>query len=107
MLSPPKQEKDIAINAFKDFFLEYTGKNWEDRANGMIPAPKTDKDGNFVPVHEGWYAIENTGNLFTDWMKAYEAPEDVTEDGSAGKEGSDSAGVDASEAAVSGFAIQV
>lgn len=75
-LTPAKSDKPLAIKAFKEFFKRETGKDWEHRADGRMPAPKTDKDGNILPAQQGWYAIESTGNLFTDWMKAYQPTEE-------------------------------
>lgn len=60
----------IAIKAFKAFFKLQTGKSWEDRADGKVPPPKTDKDGHQLPAHEGWYSSEITTNMFTDWIKS-------------------------------------
>lgn len=84
VLSLPNDDKNLAIEAFKGFFLQQTGKNWEDRADGKIPSPKTDKEGNLVPSHESWYANENTGNLFTDWIKACKTPDDMAGDAASG-----------------------
>lgn len=75
-LTPAKSDKTLAIKAFKEFFKQQTGKNWEERADEKVPAPKTDKDGKLLPVQEGWYALEANGNLFTDWMKAYQGPDE-------------------------------
>lgn len=82
-LTPAKSDKNVAINAFKQFFKQETGKDWEERTDGKMAAPKTDEDGNLLPAHQGWYALEGTGNLFTDWMKAYQAPNESVDDGSA------------------------
>lgn len=75
-LTPAKSDKTLAIKAFKEFFKQATGKDWKDRADGKLPDPKTDKDGNILPPQEGWYTLEGTGNLFTDWMKSYQAPDE-------------------------------
>lgn len=79
-LTPAKSDKEVAINAFKQFFKQETGKDWEERADGKMATPKTDKDGNLLPAHQGWYALEGTGNLFTDWMKTYQAPNESADD---------------------------
>ncbi|KAJ5676952.1 uncharacterized protein N7477_002585 [Penicillium maclennaniae] len=69
-LASPKKDMSLAINAFKKFFLAQTGKEWENRSNGQIPAPRLDDDGN--PAPEGWYSYEDTTSLFTNWIKAYQ-----------------------------------
>lgn len=76
-LASPKKDKSLAINAFKEFFLAQTGKEWENRSDGQIPAPRVDKDGN--PASEGWYSYEDTSSLFTNWIKAYQPPTHPTE----------------------------
>jgi hypothetical protein len=78
ILAPPKKEKSRAIKAFKEFFLTQTGKEWDNRADGQLPAPKVDKEGN--PVPEGWYVYEDTSSMFSNWMKAYQPPSAPEED---------------------------
>lgn len=90
LLTPAKADKALAIKAFKEFFERQTGKKWEERADGKAPPPKTDKDGNGLPVHEGWYALEATGNWFTDWMKAYKTPSDSADNDTAANAPSES-----------------
>jgi hypothetical protein len=57
-----------AIDAFKQFFKAEAGKNWEDRNDTELPAPKTDNEGNVLPVHEGWYFYESQDNIFTTFL---------------------------------------
>lgn len=90
-MTPAKTDKALAIKSFRKFFEQKTGKKWEDRADGKVPSPKTDKDGNCLPAHEGWYALENTGNLFTDWIKAYVGPGDPVDNDAAANAPSESA----------------
>ncbi|KAJ5126978.1 hypothetical protein N7448_007757 [Penicillium atrosanguineum] len=76
-LALPRKDKDVAICAFKKFFLAQTGKEWGNRSDGQIPAPKADKDGN--PALEGWYTYEDTSSPFSNWIKAYQPPTPPTE----------------------------
>jgi hypothetical protein len=71
-LASSTKNKALAIDAFKEFFLAQTGKEWENRSDGQIPAPKLDKDGN--PATEGWYTYEDKSSPFSKWMKAYQPP---------------------------------
>ncbi|KAL4795446.1 hypothetical protein BDV19DRAFT_170960 [Aspergillus venezuelensis] len=58
-LAPLGSDFEIAMTAFKEFFKGQTGKEWEDRLNGVSPPPKTDRNGNSVPVHKGWFWYDN------------------------------------------------
>ncbi|OQD78485.1 hypothetical protein PENDEC_c001G02071 [Penicillium decumbens] len=79
ILAPPKGDKAPAIKAFKEFFLAQTGKEWDNRADGRMPAPKTDGEGNPLPSHEGWYVYEDKSNMFSNWMKSYQPPSPTPE----------------------------
>ncbi|KAL4900927.1 hypothetical protein BDW74DRAFT_160821 [Aspergillus multicolor] len=70
-LAPLGSDLETAMTAFKDFFKERTGKEWEDRLNGIAPDREKDEDGNVKPPHEGWWWYDNPpvsslANLFQD-----------------------------------------
>ncbi|RDW89848.1 BRCT domain protein [Aspergillus mulundensis] len=58
-LAPLGSDLDTAVTAFKFFFKERTGKDWEDRLSGIAPDPQKDEDGNVKPPHEGWWWYDN------------------------------------------------
>lgn len=71
-LAPLDSNLDTALAAFKGFFKAQTGKEWNDRVDGMVPSPKKDKDGNMQPPHKGcfWFdtapAESSLASLFHD-----------------------------------------
>ncbi|KAJ5359605.1 uncharacterized protein N7496_012018 [Penicillium cataractarum] len=67
-LTPPKSDAATAVRAFKQFFKAETGKDWENREDDKLPAPKTDGQGNVLPHHEGWYSYESHDNVFTSYL---------------------------------------
>lgn len=80
-LAPPKSDLTLATTTFKKFFKLQTGKEWEDRADGEFPGPKTDPDGNLLPAHEGWYTFEDKTSIFTKFIR--EAPQPSASSGRA------------------------
>jgi hypothetical protein len=120
------------VQKFKQFFKEQTGKEWDERANGKMPPPKTDLNGNSLPVHQGWFYLEekttilgaflrepqstgcqgSTGHTSCDGIKedgienkvANHQVEDGGEDGreNGGKNGGEGGDEDGSEAEVDG-----
>ncbi|KAJ5833833.1 hypothetical protein N7474_002144 [Penicillium riverlandense] len=67
-LAPPKSKLDIATTTFKMFFKTQTGKEWEERENGLMPPPKTDSEDNVLPSHQGWYHLEVKGSMLMNWL---------------------------------------
>jgi len=72
LLAPLDSNLDTALAAFEGFFKAQTGKEWNDRLDGMLPSPKKDKDGNTQPPHKGWFwfdtgpAESSLASLFHD-----------------------------------------
>lgn len=69
LLVGPKCKLEAAVNTFKEFFKEQTGKDWDERASGQMPPPKTDDDGNSLPVHEGWFYLEEKTTLLGAFLR--------------------------------------
>lgn len=78
LLLPAQKNISAAMKSFAEFFKDKTGKAWESRADGKIPPPKCNDDGEPLPVHEGWYTLEIHGNIFTNYFKSYQDPSDPT-----------------------------
>lgn len=57
------------MDKFKQFFKERTGKEWEERANGKMPPPKNDPDGNSLPVQEGWFYLEEKTTILGAFLR--------------------------------------
>ena len=74
------------MDKFKQFFREQTGKEWDERANGKMPPPKTDMDGNTLPVHEGWFYLEEKTTILGAFLRepqstAFQGSSDIACDG--------------------------
>ncbi|PWY94837.1 hypothetical protein BO94DRAFT_572371 [Aspergillus sclerotioniger CBS 115572] len=69
LLTPLKADRDAAVKAFKTFFKDQTGMEWEKRLNGIFPSPKRDADGNLLPSHEGWFSYEIQGSLISNFLR--------------------------------------
>jgi hypothetical protein len=69
MLAPPDSDENTAIAAFRDFFAAKTGKNWENRLDGIPVPPKQDGDGKELPVHEGWFYYETGRSLLSNFLR--------------------------------------
>lgn len=54
---------------FKKFFSEQTGKEWDERASGKMPPPKKDDEGKSLPVHEGWFYLEEKTTLLGAFLR--------------------------------------
>lgn len=57
------------MEKFKQFFKEQTGKEWDNRAKGKMPPPKRDVDGNSLPVHEGWFYLEEKTSILGAFLR--------------------------------------
>ncbi|KAL3452270.1 hypothetical protein BJX65DRAFT_303108 [Aspergillus insuetus] len=55
LLAPLGSSLETAMAAFKGFFKEQTGTQWEDREKGISPPSKKDEEGNTLPPHRGWF----------------------------------------------------
>ncbi|CEL05587.1 hypothetical protein ASPCAL06705 [Aspergillus calidoustus] len=55
LLAPLGSSLETALAAFKGFFKEQTGTEWEDRMKGVSPPPKKDEEGNTLPPYRGWF----------------------------------------------------
>jgi hypothetical protein len=55
LLAPLGSSLETAMSAFKRFFKEQTGTEWEDRKKGISPSPKKDEEGNTLSPHRGWF----------------------------------------------------
>ncbi|KAI3230120.1 hypothetical protein DTO012A9_8456 [Penicillium roqueforti] len=69
LLAGPRGKLEIAVDKFKQFFKEQTGKEWDERANGKMPPPKIDMDGSTLPVHEGWFYLEEKTTILGAFLK--------------------------------------
>ncbi|CAG8306805.1 unnamed protein product [Penicillium nalgiovense] len=69
LLAGPRCKLELAVNKFKQFFREKTGKQWDERANGKMPPPKADLDGNSLPVHEGWFYLEEKTTILGAFLR--------------------------------------
>ncbi|CAG8908125.1 unnamed protein product [Penicillium egyptiacum] len=69
LLAGPRCKLELAVGKFKQFFKEQTGKEWDERANGKMPPPKTDLDGNRLPVHEGWFYLEEKTTILGTFLR--------------------------------------
>lgn len=70
LLTPLDSTLDIALSAFKDFFKDKTGLDWEERASTSTPPmPKTDGEGNALPPHEGWFHYDEHVGLLSSILK--------------------------------------
>ncbi|KAL4806703.1 hypothetical protein BDV18DRAFT_159872 [Aspergillus unguis] len=57
-LAPLGSDLKTAMMAFKDCFRAQTGKEWEDRLDGVPPLPRMNTDGNVEPPYKGWFWLE-------------------------------------------------
>ncbi|KAJ5511804.1 hypothetical protein LT330_003575 [Penicillium expansum] len=69
LLAGPRCKLELAVEKFKQFFKDQTGKEWDDRANGKMPPPKKDPDGNSLPVHEGWFYLEEKTTILGAFLR--------------------------------------
>ncbi|OQE18097.1 hypothetical protein PENFLA_c022G05342 [Penicillium flavigenum] len=69
LLAGPRCKLELAVDKFKQFFKEQTGKKWDERANGKMPPPKTGPDGNSLPVHEGWFYLEEKTSILGAFLR--------------------------------------
>ncbi|KGO72652.1 hypothetical protein PITC_056380 [Penicillium italicum] len=69
LLAGPRCKLELAVEKFKQFFKEQTGKEWDERASGKMPAPKRDPDGNSLPVHEGWFYLEEKTTILGAFLR--------------------------------------
>ena len=69
VLTLPKSKLESALAKFNNFFKEQVGKEWENRADGQMPPPKVDSDGKSLPIHEGWFCLEQKKSIFSDFLR--------------------------------------
>ncbi|KAJ5950467.1 uncharacterized protein N7479_008880 [Penicillium vulpinum] len=69
LLTGPKVKLELAVDKFKQFFKQHTGKEWDERASGKMPPTKTDSDGNILPVHEGWFYLEEKTTILGAFLR--------------------------------------
>ncbi|CAI7626885.1 unnamed protein product [Penicillium palitans] len=69
ILAGPRCKLEVAVEKFKQFFKEQTGKEWDERANGKMPPPRRDVDGNSLPVHEGWFYLEEKTTILSAFLR--------------------------------------
>jgi hypothetical protein len=69
VVASPKSKLESALAKFAGFVKEKVGKEWEDRADGKIPPPKVDSDGQSLPFHEGWFCLEQKRSHFGDFLR--------------------------------------
>jgi hypothetical protein len=67
-LTTSKSTLEIAVAKFKAFFKQKTGKEWESRADGLMPPPKVDSDGKDLPSYEGWFYLEQRKSLLGSFL---------------------------------------
>ncbi|KAJ5188284.1 hypothetical protein N7472_007298 [Penicillium cf. griseofulvum] len=72
LLAGPKCKLELAVDKFKEFFKEQTGKEWDERANGTMPPPKTDQEGNGLPAHEGWFYLEEKTTILGTFLREFQ-----------------------------------
>ncbi|KAG2009159.1 hypothetical protein GB937_007935 [Aspergillus fischeri] len=78
ILALPGSDQDTAIAAFTDFFAAKTGKNWENRLDGIPMPPKQDIDGKELPAHDGWFYYETGRSLLSNFLRQGEAQSSAT-----------------------------
>ncbi|KXG49135.1 uncharacterized protein PGRI_030050 [Penicillium griseofulvum] len=81
LLAGPKCKLELAVDKFKQFFKEQTGKEWNERANGKMPPSKTDQEGNSLPAHEGWFYLEEKTTILGAFLRE---PQNPSSQGSTG-----------------------
>ncbi|GKZ36265.1 hypothetical protein AbraIFM66950_007265 [Aspergillus brasiliensis] len=69
LLTPLKASHDSAVKAFKKVFKDKTGKEWEERLNGVLPSGRRDADGNLLPSHENWFYYEDRPGLLSNFLR--------------------------------------
>ncbi|KAG0154841.1 hypothetical protein PDIDSM_412 [Penicillium digitatum] len=74
LLAGPRCNLELAVEKFKQFFEEQTGKEWDERASGKMPATKKDPDGNSLPIHEGWFYLEEKATILGTFLRGPQSP---------------------------------
>lgn len=69
LLAPLNSTLDIALSAFNAFFKDKTGLEWEERASTTPLLPKSDDEGNALPLHEGWFHYDERVGLLSSILK--------------------------------------
>ncbi|RMJ26379.1 brct domain protein [Aspergillus sp. HF37] len=69
LLAPLGSSLDLAMKAFKQFFLLRTGREWDQRFDETPVPPMKDAEGNILPAHEGWYQHENQMGLLASFLR--------------------------------------
>ncbi|KAJ5382419.1 hypothetical protein N7517_000330 [Penicillium concentricum] len=81
ILAGPRCKLELAVDKFKQFFKEQTGKEWDKRASGKMPPPKTGPNGKSLPVHEGWFYLEEKMTIIGAFLRE---PQNTSSQGSTG-----------------------
>ncbi|EHA18165.1 hypothetical protein ASPNIDRAFT_125153 [Aspergillus niger ATCC 1015] len=69
LLTPLKADQDSAVKAFKKIFKDKTGKEWEERLNGVLPSGKRDADGKLLLPHENWFYYEDRAGMLSNFLR--------------------------------------
>ncbi|KAI2953765.1 hypothetical protein CBS147323_10058 [Aspergillus niger] len=69
LLTPLKADHDSAVKAFKEIFKDKTGKEWEERLNGVLPSGKRDADGKLLLPHENWFYYEHRAGMLSNFLR--------------------------------------
>lgn len=86
MLTTPKSTLESAVAKFRSFFKQQTGKEWEDKDDGLVPSPKMGSDGESLPMYEGWFSVEEKRSLLGEFLRATTKGVSCTTDNQAGCE---------------------
>lgn len=57
------------MKAFKKIFKDKTGKEWEERLNGVLPSGKRDADGKLLLPHENWFYYEDRAGMLSNFLR--------------------------------------
>lgn len=82
------------MEKFKQFFKDQTGKEWDERANGKMPHPKRDVDGNSLPVHEGWFYLEEKTTILGAFLREPQSTSCEESTGRIASDGTEERGVE-------------
>lgn len=87
LLTTPKSTLESAVAKFRSFFKQETGKEWEDKDDGLVPPPKVGPDGGSLPVYEGWFSLEEKRSLLSEFLRSIPKGVCYTTDNQPGYEG--------------------
>ncbi|KAI9923830.1 hypothetical protein ASPWEDRAFT_183289 [Aspergillus wentii DTO 134E9] len=69
LLAPLGSTRELALKAFKGFFSQKTGTQWEKRFEHIQPQPKQDSEGNVLPVNQGWFRHEVQTSVLAGFLR--------------------------------------